>query len=107
MNRESRAERLSHLIQLLDSENRVVSRWAHEHTLKEFPNECISIFRERSRTAPEKLKRVSEMYLLLAEEYEKVHLLGAWCCLDHRAVLTDLQSDLYPDFSHGHALRVL
>lgn len=71
MKRESRAEQLSHLSELLDSENRFVLRWAHEHILKEFPNECIPIFRERSQTAPEKLKRVSEMYLLLAEEHEK------------------------------------
>jgi len=71
MKRESRGERLSHLSQLLDSESRFVLRWAHKQILKEFPDECIPIFRERSRTAPEKLKRVSEMHLLLAEEHAK------------------------------------
>jgi hypothetical protein len=67
----TRAQRVARLQQLLDSENRFVSRWAHKQVLKEFPDECIPIFQERSTKASGRLRRAAEIYLLLAEELTK------------------------------------
>ena len=71
MKRMTKPERFACMQQLLDSENRFVSRWAHKQMLKEFPDECIPIFRERSLKAPGRLKEAAEIYLLLGEEHQK------------------------------------
>ena len=68
MKRKSKAERLANLSQLLDSKNRFVSRWAHEHILKESPQASIPIFSQRTITAQGKLRKAAQIYLLLAEE---------------------------------------
>jgi hypothetical protein len=39
--------------------------------LKRFPEECISIFRERSLKSSGKSKETAEIYLLLGEERKK------------------------------------
>lgn len=71
MDRMARSERLLRMQQLLDSKNLFVSRWAHKEMLKRFPEECISIFRERSLKSSGKSKETAEIYLLLGEERKK------------------------------------
>ncbi len=72
MKRMARTDHLTHLQQLLDSKDRFVSRWAHKRILKEFPDESVLIFKERSKDKKGEEKNIAEIYLMKAEELKKV-----------------------------------